>query len=172
MEQEEAMDASSRIVAVDPGSLKVGVSLFEDRMPVSQRFLAASGEPYERCIKLVKETARAVRSMRPDVVLCEKPSLFGGSVEGSAAQASGRILILFHFCGMLHYALRRTCPIRFVLPIQWKGNLKKHHTQARIFEKYGIIDREDVIDAIGIADWYVTEGADLKWDGPLIKKRD
>jgi len=165
------MDTKLKTISIDPGTIKIGVSVFEDGWPVRQLFLKTNGKPYERCVYLAKETAKFVRSQRPDVVLCEYPSLFGGSDAGLGAKESGRILILFHFCGMLHYALRRTCPIRFVLPIQWKGNLKKHHTQDRMFQKYGIVDKEDVIDAVGINDWYVTEGIDLKWDDPFLQKK-
>lgn len=166
------MDDRIRIIAIDPGTIKIGISVFDNGWPSSGKFLQVKGQPYDRCLQLVKETAKFVRKMKPDMVVCEYPSLFGGSDAGMGAKESGRILILFHFCGMLHYALRKISPIRFVLPIQWKGNLKKIHTQDRIFQKYDIVDKEDVVDAIGINDWYVTEGADLKWDGPLLKKRD
>ena len=166
------MDTKFRSIGVDPGTIKIGLSVFDEGLPTSQSFLKTSGDPYDRCVHLAKETSKYVRQMRPDVVICEYPQLFGGSDAGVGAKESGRILILFHFCGMLHYALRKTCPILFVLPIQWKGNLKKHHTQDRIFQKYGIIDKEDVIDAVGINDWYVTEGVELIWNGPFLKKKN
>ena len=85
-----------------------------------------------------------------------------------AAKESGRILILFMICGMLYEAVRDLYDIRFVSAIKWKGNLKKHHTAARVLKTYGITDVEDVIDAIGIGDWYIKEGASLDWDGPFL----
>ena len=160
-----------RTVSIDPGTIKVGVSIFDDGVPVESSFFKASGDPYDRCLRLAQDVSRYVRLSDPDVVICEYPQLFSGSDAGVGAKESGRILILFHFCGMLHYALRKKCLIRFVLPIQWKGNLKKHHTQDRIFEKYGIIDNEDVIDAVGINDWFITEGSQMQWSEPFLKKR-
>lgn len=163
-----------KILAIDPGTQKTGIAVMytdkDDEVYVYAReLIKASGSVGKRCEKIVDKIVMAADRAKPDLVICEYPALYGGSETGMAARESGRITILFTFCGMIYEALRAKRNLRFVTAIKWKGNLKKHHTASRIDRDYGIRDTEDIIDAIGIGDWYMKEGADLDWDGPFLK---
>ena len=75
------------------------------------------------------------------------------------------ITILFHFCGMVHEVMRNLdIPIKFVEPMEWKGQVKKeiHHPKIikKTFSKYKVdVSKagEDAIDAIGIGYWWLNE---------------
>jgi hypothetical protein len=90
-----------------------------------------------------------------DVVVIEMPATYGGR-KGTAAGKSGAVMKLA-WCVA---TIRARCGCDVILaPVRvWKGTVPKRITQARVQRRYGVTGDHNMIDAIGIGDWYWRKG--------------
>ena len=90
-----------------------------------------------------------------DRIICELPEVWGGSSKGRQAALSGSTLKLGFMAGCCA-GISPTVPTQYVSVQEWKGQITKAITQARVREYFSGCHEtsEHVNDALGIARWY------------------
>ena len=154
------------ILAIDPGTRKVGWAIFliRPRPRLSELWdsgsiqLPKQDDWIDRIDQLGQRLTEYLdqRWPTPDQILIELPTNFTGTGRGQAATNSGSvnklIACVFQLKGMFKYL----APVELVPVRKWKGNTKKHVTELRIFRHWAKVGKtNDESDAIGIGDWYI-----------------
>jgi len=175
------------ILSFDPGCHYSGYSLWkipeiplEKEMMLSTFGLIRSKVPkkldwlfHARDISIRFHTL--IRQTNPEVFLLEYPT-FQPGIRGYSAARGGSILKLATLCGMLLMLwdmravavrkLQKVQPPIMVKPYTWKGQIPKHVTRNRINADFGLQLKkgieENISDAIGIGNWFITK--QIKWE--------
>ena len=150
-----------KILSIDPSTSSCGYAVFDDGKLIEKGVIKPSGS--ETALKRCEIVGNALHftmvAEQPHIIVCEYPH------KGGPGMKSKSITVLFHFCGMLHgIALSSHINISFIEPNKWKGNIPKAVHQKRmipIYEKKYDIELDglssDIVDAIGIGDWYLSK---------------
>lgn len=123
----------------------------------------------------VKEGAR--ERWEPEfanVCVIEMPAVWLKKKRGKAAARGGAVVKLAVCAGMIAGMMNeRGYDVVFVLVATWKGQVAKEVTQRRVLRRYGIRGDHNMIDAVGIGDWYCRKRKRVRGDvrGGLTKKR-
>jgi len=118
-------------------------------------FKRSKGDYKKRSIGICDDIIDFITSENPDHIISEYPH------KGGIGAATKTIGALYHFCGMLHgYVHNLGRSIDFYEPMKWKGTLPKHVTQKRVREQFGLDEAEDIMDAIGLGNWYLSNNLD------------
>ena len=153
-----------KIVAIDPGTIKSGACvlwrskggdiLLQDHVFVKSR---AKDHWLTRSEYIVEELVMFCIMKTPEIVVIEMPYVYGGG-KGAAARNSNAIQKLGHMAGMIHGCLLQAglC-VQMITPQEWKGNLPKEATQKRVKKTFNVELEEDVMDAIGLGHFYLTD---------------
>jgi len=159
------------ILALDPSVIHLGWAYMEwsstwdaETLPVihdSGCILAPDEYKDTELVKRIGFMLEALHDLDVDVdiVIIEQPENWG-AYKGMASSRSGSLLKLELLTGALvGWALTKCLEPKLIKVSQWKGQLSKNITQRRMEKKYNCkCQTNDESDAIGLGDWYLTQG--------------
>jgi hypothetical protein len=93
-----------------------------------------------------------------DALVIERPQSWG-SYKSVASEKSGALLLLHILVGALWQCAEELTTAHLIPVSEWKGQLPKEETQARMEKKYNYKFKTDhEADACGIADYFLMKG--------------
>lgn len=160
------------IVSVDPSINTCGVAIFLSGQLVTG-ILVKPSKYTSNYVQRAKYITNSIKEICEDFedfkLVIEIPEYFG--VAGHIAVASGSIIKLSVVCGMI---CTLTDNLVAVNPSRWKGNMNKevcHNRLIKIYpEQIKINTDNNIVDAIGIGDWYIKEGSKIEDKTNFITK--
>jgi len=151
------------ILAIDPSILSLGYAIFEGEKLLKSGTVVeeSSKESLEdRICRMIEHLQDVFKEGIPicklETCVIEKPQLWG-AYKSVASMHSGSLLGLHVLVGALYWwgsAKFQNCHL---IPVsEWKGQLPKRVTKARVEKLYGIIcTTDDESDAVGLGSYFI-----------------
>lgn len=165
---ERKMNLDRNVVAIDPGTRKLGWSKFVDKqLMTSGVYEVRKKDGKDDWMRRTDEMGQFCRTLTKGlaisntVILIEEPMFFqGGSSRGSAAMESGSILKLMGLVMAIRTVFRIMQFTVVTIPVvKWKGQTPKEVTMRRMMGRYNRIFKDDnECDAVGIGDYFIRIG--------------
>ena len=161
-----------RLLTVDPSIRAMGVAMFivdrhgearyHESWVCEAKLIGKNTHWMDRLDEMVAVVFEAIYRFRANHVVIEMPPLQGGFYRQGRKGRTGDILKLMGLVFSLRQMVMESksdswvdrCEL--VLPMVWKGQVKKHITRKRVLRKWGLdISDDNECDAVGIGDWYL-----------------
>lgn len=152
-----------RFVTVDPGTIGIGVALFntdipnsigpsfvdsiEDRSKDWEERLEVNLRFYKHFLKLKHETKPL------KAIFIERPKYFESYKGQTAATSDALFKLIFAYGRIWQISTQFTSRV-YAIPVNdWKGQLTKEHIISRIYQKIGRKFKSHDADAVGMGLW-------------------
>ncbi|MEJ2658546.1 MAG: hypothetical protein P8012_15370 [Desulfobacterales bacterium] len=144
-----------RLLAIDPGSNKIGVAYFKGgELEISAELRVSGKDIVKRLEKLKDKLTDFIAGIdAPEMVVVE----FGGSIRMKGKNPHGIRTHDFAAGFLASSAVNQWgVPFEIIPPLKWKGNVKKTTIQKNMSLIYSRKLGEDEAHAIGLGRWFLA----------------